>query len=293
MSDEEEKKGASKTSGGEGPVEPERASEEKGSGKEMRLERAEQKAQAEADYRQAKAELKAARKRAGKSNAPKVVGGIVLALALVCGGAAGGWFFTNQRSSGEIDSLQSQLSSTQQQLDQANSEVSATQTILNGGSRAYAGSWKGELISTLGAATKRCYGASDKNMSMNIESISATGQMTLDAELLYHAHETATLANDEQSDSDDALLQSGQVTSTFSSKSFSFRVETGKDGNYAVVTVSPTTSADAHIQLGVVVESYFHDGLVETDQYLLKKEGDESSASADALESSSSESSES
>lgn len=277
-----------------GPVEPERAEAKSEDKERQKAERAAAKAQVEADYREAKAQLKSARKRAGKSNAPKIVGGIVLGLALVAGGAAGGWFFAHQWGEQQIGQLQTQLSSTQKQLNQANDQVSATTSILNGGSRAYSGSWSGELISTLGAATKRCYGASEKPMSMNIESISATGQMELSVDVLYHGHETATLPNDAKSSAGDAMVRSGQITSTFSSKSFTFRVDAGKDGNYAVVTVSPTTSADAHIQLGVVVESYYKDSLVETDQYLLKKKGDTSSAggslepNADASSSSSS-----
>lgn len=273
-----------------GPVEPERASA--GSKEKPPKPTREEKARAREEYRSAKAEMKRARKRAGKSNVWKAIAAVLAVCVLVAAGGAAGWYFTDQRGSEQIDALQTQLSSTQSELsstqsklDEAKEQVEETTKILDSGSQAYLGQWHGELISTLGAASKRCYGASEQKISLDIESIDKSGQMQLSARLPYHGHETATLVNDVRRHEGDAVIDAGNITSTFSSRAFSFRVEGGDDENYAVATVSPTTSADAHIQLGVIVESYYKDSLVETDQYLLKKAGDDSQESEATLSS--------
>lgn len=74
------------------------------------------KKQAQEDFRRAKVALKDARRRAGKTNTPKVIGFILLAILLIGAGGVGGWYVTT-------NFLQTDRTTLESKLDTANAEI--------------------------------------------------------------------------------------------------------------------------------------------------------------------------
>lgn len=249
-----------------------------------------------------------ARRAAGKSNVPRVVGGIVLALALLGGGAGAAWYALRGAPSadgGSAAELEQQVADLQAQLDEAQAQVEEAQAQLEearaqaddaqtgpqadegldtttddvgtsavpaGAREALVGTWTGEMTSVepLGWNRKRCYGAKGHPISIDIVELEATGQMKLNVTVLYHGHEPGS-DNDAETTDGDRYETFQNVTSTYNvEEGYSFRLDYG-EGNYAEVTVTPGTKNVETSRYTVAVTSVFDHVDVVTDSYTIEK----------------------
>lgn len=253
------------------------------------------------NLRRAKQAYKEARRAAGKSGVPKVVGAIVVALAFAGAGAAGTWAVLDGPSApadGRVSELEEQVANLQEQLDEAHAQLDESQagqpgdadastgsspegsseddlgtaSVPKGASEALVGTWTGEMTSTEPRWTynKRCYGAKGHPISITITSLDSTGQLKLNVTLLYHGHE-ASQTNDAETTEGDRVETFENVTSTYSVEDgYSFRLDFGED-SYAEVTVTPGTKTVDTSRYTVLVESHFDGSQIATDTYTVTK----------------------
>lgn len=198
---------------------------------------------AEEDYRRAKRELKQARKRAGKSNAPKVVA-IIVAIAVVgCASAAGAYYVANGNSfqpRAEAESATSDGGASPQQesapaATEANANASngsaATTSAEANETDALVGTWTGTLEAADAAGLMDCYGSQSKPPVLTVKSVDSSGKVTADLKVCYHAHESSDNAID--SSPNDTYLEADNIVMTMAGKRFSYTFEPHDiDGSY-------------------------------------------------------------
>lgn len=256
------------------------------------------------ELRRARQAYRDARRAAGKSNVPKVVGGIVLALALLAGGAGAAWYVLGGVPSpddgrageleqqvtdlqGQLDDARGQLEEAQEQLEEARagqqaepadegsgapSDEAGTAAVPAGAREALVGTWTGEMTSVEphGWERKRCYGAKGRPISIEIVELETTGQMKLNVTVLYHGHEAGS-DNDAETTDGDRYETFQNVTSTYNvEEGYGFRLDYG-EGNYADVTVTPGTKNVETSRYTVAVKSVFDGNSIVTDSYTVEK----------------------
>ena len=208
------------------------------------------------DYKAAKNTYKQARKAAGKSRKPLVIG-VIIAILIVAGLASGiTWYLMSQQSS------ETQAVVVEDSVGE-NTDASIPYSE-------YVGVWEGELNSTTGASGVRCYGGENSDMTFDIQTIAQSGRLKASAEVVYHGHEFISSGNDVDSSSGDAKMSFENMTSTFDSRGFELECDVNRNGDYVEFKVVPTKRAGKE-ELEVTVTSYFSNSRVEQDTYILTK----------------------
>ena len=141
--------------------------------------------QAKADYRRAKRELKDARKRAGKSNAPKVIAIILVILLAVAVGAfasycyfAGGSSDSTASESKTDETKEDEAAETDDALAEADSESSDAVASTQGdgdGEQALVGTWTSMLEASDGDGY--CYGAQEMPLVITIKFVDSANKI--------------------------------------------------------------------------------------------------------------------
>jgi hypothetical protein len=186
--------------------------------------------QAKADYKRAKRELKDARKRAGKSNAPKIIAIILVILLAVAGGAFASYrYFAGDSSdsaaseSEKDDTKKDEAAETDEASAETDSESSDAAASAQGDgddAQALVGTWTGKLEASDGDGY--CYGAQEMPLVITIESVDSANKITADIKVCFHAHEENE--NSVDSSPGDAYLELNDVTMTYSDGSFNYTV---------------------------------------------------------------------
>lgn len=201
--------------------------------------------QAKEDYKRAKKELKEARKRAGKSNAPKVIAAIV-AVVLVAGGAAAAMYYfdhgnsfdpnggqVQEQPADESSSRDSQSSSdSTDPTDKTDASASSTpkdsSTSTTGGSsnatkeNALVGTWTGDLKKS-SSGLMDCYGSQKMPPVLTVKSVDSAGKITADLKFCYHAH--ASSDNPVDSSPNDAYIEADDITMTNNNGFFTYEFD--------------------------------------------------------------------
>ena len=206
--------------------------------------------QAKEDYKRAKRELKEARKRAGKSNAPKIIAAIV-AVVLVAGGAAAAMYYFDhgnsfdpnggqvqeqpadesssqgtQSSSDSTDKTDASASSASKDSSTSTTTSSSTATKEN----ALVGTWTGELLKTSNGLLD-CYGSQEMPPVLTVKSVDSAGKITADLKVCFHAHKSED--NPINSSPSDVYYEAKDITMTNSNGSFSYKLDVHSiDKNY-------------------------------------------------------------
>lgn len=246
-----------------------------------------------------------ARKAAGKSSAPKVAAGVVLALALLAGGAGGAWAYMNQQGRQQEAALQKKIDDLQAKVDEAEKAAAGAQASNDAGASAaasssadsatvvegtaastefssysgYVGTWTGDLSKTVynpyGGAKGLCYGAKGHPLKIDIKEIDSTGHMKLSVSVLYHGHGPEPIKdNDADTVDGDTYLTFDDVTSTFDEEDgFEFTLAPEGEDNKIEVKVKPKADSTSTKKFEAEVESYYHSTAVqETDTYVIQKQ---------------------
>lgn len=246
-----------------------------------------------------------ARKAAGKSSAPKVAAGVVLALALLAGGAGGAWAYMSQQGRQQETALQKKIDDLQAKVDEAEKAAAGAQASNDEGASAaasssadsatvvegtaastdfssysgYVGTWTGDLTKTVynpyGGAKGLCYGAKGHPLKIDIKEIDSTGHMKLSVSVLYHGHGPEPIKdNDADTVDGDTYLTFDDVTSTFDEEDgFEFTLAPEGENNKIEVKVKPKADSTSTKKFEAEVESYYHSTAVqETDTYVIQKQ---------------------
>lgn len=225
-----------------------------------------------ASYKDAKAAYKQARKEAGKSRKPVIILVIVGIIVIAAAAVAAMLFVTGQGQSESQEQVE-EVNVAEPAIDGASSAASDAASSLfagvySGPYEQYVGTWKGRMVSTSesGIFTKRCYGAEDGDMVLEILSISESGHMKANVELLYHGH-VSTEGSDADSTPGDKRVSLTDLTTTFSESGFELQSSAGDvRGDRVEITVD--IDGDVFV---ATVDNYYRDKLVETDTYELVK----------------------
>lgn len=205
--------------------------------------------QAKEDYKRAKRELKEARKRAGKSNAPKIIAAIV-AFVLVAGGAAAAMYYFDHGNSfdpngGQVQEQPADESSSQDTQSSSDSTDSTDKTDASASSAskdssssdsgsatsrssnstresALVGTWTGELKKT-SSGSLDCYGSQKKPPVLTVKSVDSAGKITADLKVCYHAHDSED--NPVDSSPADVYYEVKDITMTDNNGSFSYKLD--------------------------------------------------------------------
>lgn len=222
------------------------------------------------EYNDAKAAYRQARKNAGKSSKPIVVL-VIIGILVVAGVAAGlTWYFMSQQQPAPAENTVAQQqpeasSALKSSSDAANSSLVADESNPYA---AYIGMWEGKMVTTEGNS-KRCYGAENSVMKLDIQSISDIGHVTASIQFLYHGHD--------RSDESDVATMPGDkditltnLSSTFNRDGFVFVSPVGEDEGDEV-EIEVTFDENDPAVLNVTVVSHYDGDEIETDTYRLTK----------------------
>lgn len=218
-----------------------------------------------AEFKEAKNAYKQARRAAGKSHKPMVIGIIIAIIVVAALASFATWYFMSQQGTPESAEPAAQV-----QTSQASSAGSAVEDADDPYAK-YLGTWEGELTSTEGSYSGRCYGAEDEGMELTIESISKSGRMKASAKILYHGHAPIASGDDVDTLSGDAETAIDDLTGTFDESGFTFNGALKRDGDKVEIRVTPKIVGST-IEYEVEVKSYYDDKWSETDTFTLTKE---------------------
>lgn len=235
-----------------------------------------------ARYKEAKAAFKQARKAAGKSSAPKVIGIILLMLVCLAAGAAGLWYFWGQDLINENATLQTQLNTAKEELNvlKAENEEAAKKAEAAAAEaakkQALLGNWKATFDSTaIAGSTLHCNAARSQTLKLTILNADADGTVTLNADFLYHGHNAAQMMQDQQKTDGDTYVSKAGLTGTLTSDVIEVIVDMSDqfgEGSMAKITLRIDQSGDApKIAATVVSQFQAETTQVITDSYSLTK----------------------
>lgn len=249
------------------------------------------------DYKAAKAAYKQARKDAGKSRKPLIIGIAIAVVVLVGAGAAGMWAlmgaFGDGSEPGEAVAPE-QVENTEAAAEDAEAPVAedadagaasaeegpsskaesasaaavssaSGAAVADGGIEKWTGTWSGNLTSTDSFYPYyRCYGAEDVPMVLNIAAITEAGKVTADATFLFHGHSFDELQGDVESVTGDEVIELTNLVGTFDERGFSMHGE-APDKSAVTLKVTPLESSETVLSVSV-------SGEYATDTYELRKQ---------------------
>lgn len=222
------------------------------------------------EFRDAKVAYKQARKAAGKSRKPLVIAIIIVLLIVAGGAAAATWYFMDQQMSSQQAEKTAAEEATQEQPAEPNDSVVESES--ESPYAKFVGEWEGSLTSTVAGIGlgKRCYGAEDEPMQLDIQSISESGRVKASAEFLFHGHEYNSDSSDADTMTGDAMVEVKDLTSTFDRNGFEFTASVPKSNGKVIIRVVPKSGTTSD-ELEVTVTSEFDDRQAEKDTYLLTR----------------------
>lgn len=223
-----------------------------------------------AEYHEAKARYKAARKAAGKSNKPMVIGIIVLVLVVAAASAFGTWFFMTNNAAPSPEPQAAEPASSSSSASSASSSASDEAPDADGAF--LLGEWEGDMESTAGGSygVMRCYGGEDSPLKIQFEDVSSNGRITANAVVTYHGHEANLSKADAKTTSGDTRISLDDLTSTYDKYGFTFVAPANRTGDEVTIKVVPVSSASG-TELEVTVTSEFDGAKIESDEFVLKK----------------------
>lgn len=207
------------------------------------------------DFKVAKAEYKEARKAAGKTRKPLVIGILIAVIVVASLSSAATWFVMSQQSS-----------PTQSAVVSQDSGDGDTATPFS----EYLGVWEGDLESTTGVYNARCYGAEASKMRLEIQSISQSGHFKASIDIIYHGHTSLTQVNDVDSADGDEKVVLDDLVGTFNQDGLNLEKDITRNGNKIVFTITPS-NYNGKDEIEVQAASFFEGNKVETDTYILFK----------------------
>ena len=273
------------------------------------MDEREAKRMANAQVKEAKAAYNDARKAAGKSNAPKVIG-IIVALLVVAGVAAGvTWWLMGNNASGAAASSSSSSSSASSSADEssasdeasseassaasseasgaassaagtaasgaassaASAESSTASSAAAGGLASYVGTWNGTFTEQVDYSGHHCYGAEKVPFELTITDVGNSGRVTADMKVLYHGHGRVDQADIQSSNEDLVLEFKGLVGTIDSNGRFEFAADAPEGRGEIKIKFATVDKTDGTRELVAEVKSWTSNGSF-TDEYQLVKQ---------------------
>lgn len=121
--------------------------------------------------------------------------------------------------------------------------------------KGYLGTWSGDMTSTsIRRSTKRCYGAREYPMELEIAEFESTGRVSANAKVLVHAHKALELDRDVDSCEGDGVVELKGLTGTYKGGSVEFKGDT-TSGIVVKISLETDDSAGSARQLVVTVDA--------------------------------------
>lgn len=259
------------------------------------MDEREAKRMANAQVKEAKAAYNDARRAAGKSNAPKVIG-IIVALLVVAGIAAGvTWWLMGNNANGAAagssssSSVASSEAAASESSEAASTEASAAASAASStaepaassaaassssaasGLASYVGTWKGKFEQQTDYSGHHCYGAEQVELELTITDVSNSGRVLAEMKALFHSHGKVDQHDVEKSDGDVVLELKGLVSTIDSNGRFEFVADAPDGQGEITVRVETVDKPDGTRTLAATVKSFEPKGTF-IDAYSLTKQ---------------------
>ncbi len=259
------------------------------------MDEREAKRMANAQVKEAKAAYNDARRAAGKSNAPKVIG-IIVALLVVAGIAAGvTWWLMGNNANGAAagssssSSVASSEAAASESSEAASTEASAAASAASStaepaassaaassssaasGLASYVGTWKGKFEQQTDYSGHHCYGAEQVELELTITDVSNSGRVLAEMKALFHSHGMVDQHDVEKSEGDVVLELKGLVSTIDSNGRFEFVADAPDGQGEITVRVETVDKPDGTRALAATVKSFEPKGTF-IDAYSLTKQ---------------------